>query len=92
MNKNMKITTKLTIGFVIIGLLVIALLYASYTTAATIIGLPQAEQAGYLSSYATFTSVIFVGMVVVISGISIVMTRTIRLSLKELQAAASAMA
>lgn len=92
MNKNMKITTKLTCGFIIIGLLVIALLYASYTTAATIVQLPQAEQAGYLSSYATFTSFIFVGMLIVISGISIVMTRTIRLSLKDLQAAAGAMA
>lgn len=91
-NKNMKIQTKLTAGFIIIGALVIALLYASYTTAATIVSLPQAEQAGYLSSYATFTSIIFVFMVVVISGISIVITRTIRLSLKDLQNAASAMA
>ncbi len=92
MNKNMKITTKLTIGFVIIGILVVALLYASYTTAATIVGLPAAEQPGYLSNYATFTSIIFVGMIVVISGISITMTRSIRLSLKDLQGAAGAMA
>ena len=92
MNKNMKITTKLTIGFIIIGVLVIALLYASYTTAATIVELPAARQAGYLSSYATFTSVVFIAMLVVISGISITMTRTIRLSLKDLQEAAGAMA
>ena len=91
-NKNMKIQTKLTAGFIIIGALVIALLYAGYTTAATIVSLPQERQASYLSSYATFTSIIFVFMVVVISGISIVITRTIRLSLKDLQNAASAMA
>ncbi len=92
MGKNLKITTKLTIGFIIIGVLVVALLYASYTTAATIVQMPAAEQADYLSSYATFTSIIFVGMVIVISGISITMTRTIKLSLKDLQAAAGAMA
>ena len=34
--KNMKIHTKLTIGFSVIGILVIFLLYSGYTTAATI--------------------------------------------------------
>ena len=92
MGKNMKIQTKLTIGFSIIGVLVLFLLYAGYTTASTIVQMPVEEQAGYLSSYATFTAIIFIVMVVCISGISIVMTRTIKLSLKDLQAAAGAMA
>ena len=65
MGKNMKIQTKLTIGFSIIGVLVLFLLYASYTTAATIVQMPVEEQAGYLSSYATFTAIIFIVMVVV---------------------------
>jgi len=92
MGKNLKIQTKLTIGFIIIGVLVLFLLYAGYTTASTIVSMPVDEQSGYLSSYATFTAVLFILMVVCISGISIVMTRTIRLSLKDLQAAAGAMA
>lgn len=92
MGKNLKIQTKLTVGFVIIGALVMFLLYASYTTASTIVNMPVAEQEGYLSSYSTFTAIIFVVMVIVISGISITMTRTIKLSLKDLQAAAGAMA
>lgn len=92
MNKNMKITTKLTIGFIIIGILTMAILYAGYTTAATIVSLPVEEQSGYLSSYASVTALMFIMMVVCISGVSITITRTIRLSLKALQGAAGAMA
>lgn len=92
MGKNFKITTKLTIGFIIIGILAVAILYCGYTTASTIVGLPTERQAGYLSSYATVTAVMFIMMVICIGGISVTMTRIIRLSLKDLQAAAGAMA
>ena len=92
MLKNMKIQTKLTIGFIVIGILVIFLLYAGYTTASTIVDLPLERQESYLSSYATFTAIIFVVMVACISTISITLTRTIRTSLRDLQVAAGAMA
>ena len=57
MGKNMKVHTQLLMGFSIIGVLVIALLYSGYSTAATIISLPEERQPSYLSSYATFTSI-----------------------------------
>ena len=53
--KNMKIVTKLTIGFILIDLLLIFSLYTGYSTAATIITVPDKEH--YLGSYATFTAV-----------------------------------
>jgi len=92
MSKNMKIRTQLTIGFTIIELLVIALLYTSYTTAATIITLPTERQKSYLSSYATFSAVLFIVMIIVITGIAVVMIKKITTNLKELQGAAGAMA
>ena len=92
MSKNMKIRTQLIIGFTIIELLVIALLYTSYTTASTIITLPAERQKSYLSSYATFTAVLFIVMIIVITGIAVVMIKKITTNLKELQGAAGAMA
>ena len=92
MSKNMKIRTQLIIGFTIIELLVIALLYTSYTTAATIITLPTERQKSYLSSYATFSAVLFIVMIIVITGIAVVMIKKITTNLKELQDAAGAMA
>lgn len=92
MGKNMKIQTKLTIGFSVIGALVMFLLYAGYTTAQTIVQKPVEEQAGYLSSYATFTAIIFIVLSICIVGISVTIIRTIKLSLKDLQTAAGAMA
>lgn len=90
--KNMKIHTKLTIGFSVIGILVIFLLYSGYTTAATIIDLPTERQASYLSSYASFTALAFILILISIATISITMTRTIRLSCKDLKEVADAMA
>ncbi len=89
--KNMKVHTKLTIGFSIIGLLVVFLLYSGYTTAATIINLPTERQPSYLSSYASFTALAFILILICIAGISIVMTRTIRVSCKDLKDAADAL-
>ncbi len=88
--KNMKMHTKLAIGFTIIGLLLIVSLYTGYTSAAQII--TAADQKGYLSSYATFTAVEFIVMVVITAGISIFMTRAIRRSLKQVSQAADALA
>ena len=92
LGKNMKVHTQLTISFSIIGALMILLLYSSYTTAATIITLPAQRQPSYLSSYATFTAVIFIVLTIVITGIAVVMTRIIRVNTKVLKEAADAMA
>lgn len=92
MNKNMKIRTQLTIGFTIIEVLVVTLLYMGYKTASTITTLPVERQKSYLSSYASFTAIVFIIMMVVITGIAVVMTKKITTNLKDLQAAAGAMA
>lgn len=90
MAKNMKMHTKLAIGFIIIGVLLIISLYTGYSTAATIITVDNPEK--YLHSYAMFTAIEFVVMTIVTSGISIYMTKIIRQSLAEVKKAADALA
>ena len=88
--KNMKIQTQLTIGFIILGALLVLSLYTGYTSAAQIVA--EEDPAGYLHSYAVFTSIEFVVMVIIASGISIVMTTKIKKALAELKKAAEALA
>ena len=88
--KNMKMHTRLTIGFIVIGVLLVISLYTGYTSAAQIMRAPDPE--GYLSNYATFTSIEFVIMLVITAGISLYMTRTIRKALAQVNAAADALA
>ena len=88
--KNMKIVTKLSIGFILIDLLLVFSLYTGYTTAATIIH--EADQEKYLRSYATFTAVEFIFMMVLTCGISIYMIRLIKRTLAEVTKAAAALA
>ncbi len=92
LGKNVKFYTKLVIGFIVIFITMMVSLYFGYTSAATIVTLDPAEQAGYLSNYAYFTAGLFVFVVIVIAGISFVMTRTIRLTTKDLQNAANLLA
>ena len=90
MNKNIKMHTQLTIGFIIIGILLIISLYTGYTSAAQIV--TEANPEKYLSSYATFTAVEFIVMMIMTAGISITMTRTIRVNMKKVVDAAKDMA
>ena len=90
--KNMKMHTKLTIGFAIIGLLLLVLLYTGYSTAATIITLDVEKQAGYLSNFATFTSFMFIGVSVIAGGIAYSMTRMLRMTVKDLNKVADELA
>lgn len=92
MGKNMKFYTKLVIGFVVIFLTMLVSLYCGYTSAATIVTLEPAAQGEYLSNYAYFTAILFVIVVTVIAGIAFVMSRTIRLTTKDLRNAANALA
>ncbi len=80
--KNMKIQTKLIIGFSIIGLLLIITLYPGYTLAHEIINSDNPER--FLSNYAIFTMILFVVEAVMTTGISVGVTRTIRTSTKKL--------
>ena len=92
MGKNIKFYTKLVIGFIVIFLTMIVSLYCGYTSAATIVTLEPAAQEEYLSNYAYFTAILFVIVVTVIAGIAFVMSRTIRLTTKDLRNAANALA
>jgi len=86
----MKIVTRLAIGFIIIDLLLVFSLYTGYSTAATIITVPDKEH--YLGSYATFTAVEFIIMMIVTGGISFYMIRMIKKTLAEVTNAAAALA
>jgi len=88
--KNMKMHTKLTIGFIIIEVVLIISLYTGYTAASQMLTVD--DPAGYLSSYATFTAAEFLVMLIITSGISVFMTRTIRSSLNAVSKAAKDMA
>ena len=92
MGKNIKFYTKLVIGFIVIFLTMLVSLYCGYTSAATIVTLEPAAQEEYLSNYAYFTAILFVIVVTVIAGIAFVMSRTIRLTTKDLRNAANALA
>ena len=80
MSKNLKISTKLAIGFIIIEALLVLSLYFGYTTAEQIITVENQEH--YLSSYAVFTAVEFILMMVIATGIAVSMTRGIRIAMK----------
>ncbi len=90
MNKNMKMHTQLTIGFTIIGILLVISLYTGYTSAAQILNAEDPEQ--YLSSYATFTAVEFFAMFILTAGIAVSLTRIIRVNMKKMTDAAKEMA
>ena len=81
--KNMKITTKLAIGFSIISLLLIMSLYFAYTSVAQII--KEADPQSYLTSFGYFTAVEFIIMTIMTIGISVSLTGTIRKSLAEVK-------
>ncbi|MDY5576024.1 MAG: methyl-accepting chemotaxis protein [Lachnospiraceae bacterium] len=90
MKKEMRVSTKLAIGFSFIGVLLIISLYCGYSTAARIIKVENPE--GYLNRYSIFTVCLFVAMAVATIAISVFLTRTIRKNLEILTTAADALA
>ncbi len=90
--KDWKFYVKLITGFTLINVLFVLLLYASYTTAATIITLPASEQGHYLSSYATFTATVFVIMVGLVTFMGFILSRTLRVGAAEVTRVADALA
>ena len=79
--KDMKITTKLLTGFIIIDVLVILSIFIGYSTAQKIIGVDNPEH--YLQSYGIFIVVEVIVALLVMGCISLTITRTLRNSLKQ---------
>jgi len=88
--KNMKLTTKMTIGFIWIGVIFIFSLYSGYSTADAIIVDDDPET--YLRRYAYFTAVLFFASLIMISGVSITITKIVKNGLAELKRGADAIA
>lgn len=80
--KNMKMHTKLIIGFIIIDLLVFVSIWMGYSTAGTIITISNPEK--YINSYRIFTIILFVIAAITMGAISISTTKAIRTSVEQL--------
>ena len=90
MNKNMKMHTQLTVGFIIIGILLMISLYTGFTAAEQVLQAENPKE--YLSSFASFTAVEFIAMFIIMGGIAVTMTKTIRVNMKKISDAAKDMA
>lgn len=88
--KNMKMHTKLIIGFVIVDILVLLSIYIGYATAKKIITVDDPQH--YLGSYGIFCIALLIVAVLVMGYISVTMTRAIRKSTTALSAAATQIA
>ncbi len=88
--KNVKMHTKLIIGFVIVDILVITAIYLGYSTARTIIGVDDPQH--YLKSYKMFSIGMLVVAVIVMGYISIAISRAIRKSTQALSDVAKVIA
>ena len=78
MSKNIKVYTQLLIGFMWIGVIIVFSLYTGYTTAKTIVSLPIERQPSYLSSYGTYTAIIFIAATIMMSGVSLTIGKILR--------------
>lgn len=80
--KDMKITTKLVLSFVILDLMLIISMYFGYSTASNIVH--TEDQAGYLRNYGIFMVAEVVVIVGIMVYISVTITRTIKNSIKQI--------
>lgn len=90
MGKNMKMTTKLVIGYIMIGMVVLFSNYAGYTTAEAVVAHPDPQS--FLRNYSIFTAFFVLLSVVITSGVSIYFTRTFRKNMKQLSDVANELA
>lgn len=88
--KNMKMTTKLSLGFIILFIILMFANYAGYTTAQTIIAHPDPQS--FLGNYAIFTAAFTVISVVISIGIMIFFSRNLRKNLGQLEKVAQELA
>lgn len=80
--KNMKMHTKLIIGFIIVDILVVVAIFLGYSTAQRIITVEDPEH--YLGSYRLFSIGLFIVAAIIMGSISISVTRAIRRSTEQL--------
>lgn len=88
--KNMKVRTKLIVGFVIIDILVLVAIFLGYSTARDIITVENPQH--YLQSYQIFSIVLFVVAALIMGYISITLIRTIRIAVNQLSEVATQIA
>ena len=88
--KNMKIHTKLIMGFLIMDILITISLIFGYTSGRMLIHMENQER--YLDNYLIFTIAAFIVATIIMGYISISTTRTIRTSLTQLSDAANQIA
>ena len=87
MNKKLMMRTKIIVGFVILDVLVLFLLWAGYTTAEQIVtrfAAGDAAAARYLMSYNIFSGIILFAFLIIAGGISVAIPRQLRKSSKNL--------
>lgn len=84
-NQNMKMRTKIVIGFTFLNILVIFLLWAGYSTASTLVyDSASIDPEGYLRHYSIFTGILLAIFVIVSGGVSYVIPKQLRKSSKNL--------
>ena len=79
--KDMKITTKLFMSFILIELLTIVCLFMGYSTASKIITVDNPQN--YLQSFGIFSVAEFIVVMIILTVMAVSLTRNIRLSLEE---------
>lgn len=90
MNKNMKLATKMTIGYSILGVIMLVLLYVGYVSVRDVTQAANPES--YLRAYSYVTAVIGIIAVITMCGVSVTLTRGLKHGLKSLNDAADELA
>jgi len=90
MGKDIKISTKLSICFIIIDILLIACIYAGYFTVNNIVDYPN--PAGYIKSYNAFCAVMAIVMLIVTTGMLVVVGGELKKALAKFSVAAKDLA
>ncbi len=92
MSANMKMVTKLNIGFILIDLVLVASLFLGYRTAARMISMDAAAQEKCVHSFGTLTAGLFILAIVISIGVYVAVINTLKHSLAELTMSAQALA
>lgn len=90
--KNIKMYTKILIGYLQIMIVFIISLVIGYNSVAKMMDLEGQAKKAYLSQYATMTAILFIAMIVCIGGIMWVILSTIRKGMKGLTNVADGLA
>ena len=80
--KNIKMYTKLLIGYLVIIVVYMISLVIGYNSVAKMMDLEESARRAFLSKYATHTAILFIVMIVCVGGIMWMMLKTIRKGMK----------